>query len=400
MSNHLAIATATEAIAQIVRDAAGAVVPGTEVTTGSPDRAARDARTARVNVFLYQVAPNAALRNSDLPTRNADGALVRRAQAAVDLFYLVSFYGKDEHLVAQQLLALTVGALHGRAVIGPVDVARAIAAVPGNFLDGSDLAAARETLTLSSLSLSLEEMARLWSTMLQVPYALSVAYRCSVVLLDASELPGTPLPVRRVHATARPSAPPRIERLTVRDDGGARTLVVLGSGFGTDATLLLGTMPITPGAGSGATELFVPFTTPALRAGFTSVTVVTPMGRSAPQPCAIPPVIGACALTDARVDAAGRVSGTVTFDMAPGAAAGARVEVLLNPIAGGTSRTVARPGVATDGATHFVIAVAGLAPGSYFVRARVDDVESPLAVGVAQDGEVGYVGPMLAVRAP
>src|SRR5262249_61679827 len=57
-----------------------------------------------VNLFLYQVSPNAAWRNDDLPTRRPDGRLVHRPQAALDLHYLLSFYGDDKVFEPQRLL--------------------------------------------------------------------------------------------------------------------------------------------------------------------------------------------------------------------------------------------------------------------------------------------------------
>ena len=36
-----------------------------------------------MNVYLYQVTPNAAFRNVDLPTRRADGTLVKQPVAAL-----------------------------------------------------------------------------------------------------------------------------------------------------------------------------------------------------------------------------------------------------------------------------------------------------------------------------
>ena len=64
MSNALAIATVTTALAQIVRTAAQSVVNGADVLTGRPDPNASPAH--RIHLFLYQVSPNGAMRNSDL----------------------------------------------------------------------------------------------------------------------------------------------------------------------------------------------------------------------------------------------------------------------------------------------------------------------------------------------
>jgi hypothetical protein len=91
MSNFLAIATVTAALRQTLNAVAGIDVPGAEVTTMRPDEPTNT--DARVNIYLYQVTPNAAWRNADLPTRRNDGGLVQRPQVALDLHYLLTFYG-------------------------------------------------------------------------------------------------------------------------------------------------------------------------------------------------------------------------------------------------------------------------------------------------------------------
>ena len=68
--------------------------------------------TTGVNVFLYQVTPNAAWRNADLPTRRANGDLIQRPQAALDLHYLLTFYGDESLLQPQRVLGSVVRTLH------------------------------------------------------------------------------------------------------------------------------------------------------------------------------------------------------------------------------------------------------------------------------------------------
>ena len=85
MSNFLAIATVTAALSQTLRAAVETDVPGASVTTLRPDAAGGGIPATRVNLYLYQVTPNTAWRNADLPTRNSDGQLTQRAQVAIDL---------------------------------------------------------------------------------------------------------------------------------------------------------------------------------------------------------------------------------------------------------------------------------------------------------------------------
>jgi hypothetical protein len=46
-----------------------------------------------------------------------------------------------------------------------------------------------------------EELSRLWTIFSQVPYALSVAYRCGVLLLQPAVLTAPPLPVAVIRTT-------------------------------------------------------------------------------------------------------------------------------------------------------------------------------------------------------
>jgi hypothetical protein len=190
MSNHLAIAHVTAAIRQLVIES-GALSGTGDIVFGRPT--APDSG-ARINIYLYNVTPHAALRNADLPFRRGD-ALVRRPQAALILHFLISFYGKDDELQPARMMAAVVRDLHAHAVLKPDFIAQARSA-HGSILTDSDLGDG-ERIVLTPQSLSLEDMSRLWSIMVQTPYALSVAYEAAVVLLDARETAPAPLPALR-----------------------------------------------------------------------------------------------------------------------------------------------------------------------------------------------------------
>ena len=116
MSNFLAIATVTEALHQLLQAEVDDDVNNVEVTTLRPEAAAGN-QNPRVNIYLYRVSPNAALRNRDLPQRAGDGLLRQRPVAALDLHYLFSFFGSEAELVPQRLLGSTVRVLHDFPVI-------------------------------------------------------------------------------------------------------------------------------------------------------------------------------------------------------------------------------------------------------------------------------------------
>ena len=78
MSNSLAIATVTEALKNLLTSYLDfSEVTASNVSTLSPD--ATTIPIPGINVFLYQISPNAALRNQDLPTRTQSGKLLTQA---------------------------------------------------------------------------------------------------------------------------------------------------------------------------------------------------------------------------------------------------------------------------------------------------------------------------------
>jgi uncharacterized protein DUF4255 len=193
VSNALAIATVTTALAQIVRTAVQSVVPGSDVLTERPD--ASPVNQPRARLFLYQVSPNAALRSADLPTRAANGTVTTRPTAAIDLHYLLAFYGNEGDLEPQRMLGAVVRDIHAKPVLMRQLILDAVASEP--FLNGSNLADAPEQVKFTPLSLTLEEMSKVWSVFFQAPYALSVAYQGTVLLIESDENAVAALPVLR-----------------------------------------------------------------------------------------------------------------------------------------------------------------------------------------------------------
>jgi hypothetical protein len=193
MSNALAVATVTTAIAQIVRAAAQSAVSGSDVLTERPDTAALT--QPRVRLFLYQIAPNAALRNNDLPARAADGTAVRRPVAAIDLHYMLVFYGNETNLEPQRMMGAVVRDLNAKPVLTRAMIDNAIGSQA--FLNGSNLADSVEQVKITPLAMDLDELSKLWGVFFQTPYALTVAYQASVLLIESDEPAQGPLPVLR-----------------------------------------------------------------------------------------------------------------------------------------------------------------------------------------------------------
>jgi Pvc16 N-terminal domain len=197
VSNHLAIATVTAALGQLVFRSASDAVSGTDLRYGRPQPPTASSSARRVHVYLYQVLPHAGLRNADLPTRSgSDGRLVARPQAALELRYLVSFYGDDSELEPDRMLGAVARDLHARPLLTAQQIADAIASM-GTPLQDSDLADSIERVKFTPVGLSLDELSKLWSVLVQTPHALSLVCHASVVLIDALERAAPVLPVLR-----------------------------------------------------------------------------------------------------------------------------------------------------------------------------------------------------------
>jgi hypothetical protein len=162
---------------------------------GRPVAPAAGSTERRLHVYLYQVAPHAALRNADLPTRAADGRLAGRPQAALELHYMIAFYGDEAKLEPDRMLGAVARDLHAIPVLGAQDIADTITGQA--VLHDSDLAAAPERVKFTPATLTLDDQSRLWSVLIQTPHTLSVFYTASVVLLDALEGGTRALPVLR-----------------------------------------------------------------------------------------------------------------------------------------------------------------------------------------------------------
>jgi len=392
MSNYLAVAAVTETLAHVIREAVTPAIPGVLVSTTRPDRAGKDA-APRVNVYLYQAAPNPALRNSDLPMRDAAGRLAHAPRTPLNLQYLVTFYGPDEQLVPQQLLALTVSAVHAHAVLKPCTIVAALRAAPNGFLDGSDLAYQREPVTVSPLTMNLEELSKLWQIMFQVPYSLTVAYQASVVLLDGDPVPAA-LPIQGLGRKPMSGMPPSIDAVAGLDGAplaAGGTAVVTGRGLGgSAAAATLGGVPLEVLPASTDTRVLVLLKGTALRAGTASLRITPPGGvAGAVDVTLLPVVVRNRVRAEVRERGRGGASGTLSLAIRPAPGPDQRVTVLLNalgvPASAGPAPAFALevplplPAPPARRGGRVDVGFAGVPPGLYAVRVDVDGTRSPLA---------------------
>jgi hypothetical protein len=170
----------------------------TTVTAHPPDLIQTGANElAQLNLYLYRVAFNGALRNEGLAARSATGERLTNPPLALDLHYLLTAYGAQE-LYPEALLGYGMQVLHevpflsrdfirntwSGGVVDPVDQA----------LADSGLADQIEYLKISPETLSTEEISKLWAAF-QAKHRPSTAFQVTVALIQAKQGARAPLPV-------------------------------------------------------------------------------------------------------------------------------------------------------------------------------------------------------------
>lgn len=400
MSNFLAIATVTATLRRLLHAVVTQDVTGADVKTVRPESLVGDTTFVGVNIYLYQVTPNAAWRNADLPTRRADGSLMQRPQTALDLHYLFSFYGDETRYESQLLLGSVVRTLHSQPILSRPEIQDAVLHTVFPSPTPSNLADSIESVRFSPLSLSLEELSKVWSVFLQTSYTLSIAYQGSLVLIESDEKPReAPLVLQR-KLYVLPFNQPLIESVTPQmvDSTPGATLTLQGHNLRADHTLVrFGTSEVTPSP-PVTNERLVVTVPPGLQAGVQSIQVVQPIYMG------MPPVrhtsvefesnVAAFVLRPTITKTGGNYDITasatsVTIHINPIVGKGQRVVLLLNAVSNdlSTTYTFLAPTRSVD-SNSITIPIQSVPSGDYLVRIRVDDAESPLDVSAGN-----YTGP-------
>ncbi|NJL86319.1 MAG: DUF4255 domain-containing protein [Leptolyngbyaceae cyanobacterium SM1_1_3] len=135
---------------------------------------------------MYQIITNPALNNIDATPFRSRGNPVKR-QAALDLYYMLSFYGNDTELAPQRLLGSVVSTLNDYRMIPAAMIRDACEDSTLSFLQDSRLADQIQQLTVMPLDLNLEDLSKSWTVFFQTPYVLSVAYKVMVVLIEGEK---------------------------------------------------------------------------------------------------------------------------------------------------------------------------------------------------------------------
>lgn len=420
MSNHLAIATVTASLAQMLQSVVEKDVANTKVTTTRPDSANTAPGTTRVNLYLYQVTPNAAWRNSDLPTRADNGRLMQKPRVALDLHYLLTFYGDEALLEPQRMLGSAVRLLHSRPVLTRKQIRDTIINPQFNFLTLSNLAEDIELVKLTPTSLSLEELSKLWAVFFQTQYTLSITYQGTVVLIETDDVPGSTLPVLERNIYTVPFRTPTVEeiKLDAAVDGpitALSSIVIRGRALKADVTQInFGGSKLPPPVPTSAADTELKVTLPAdLRAGIQGLQVeqMFLMGSPTTPHRGFESNVAAFVLAPiiTKPTPPTFLAGEITVNFTPKIGKSQRVKLLLNEFSAPTTRAPfgyvfdapKENGIAPNvqETDKIVFKLNNVAAAEYLVRVQVDGAESSLErdTGIANPTFNQFIGPRVIV---
>lgn len=415
MGNALAIAAVTAVLKDLLNNGlidhnvTGAVGGNVTVSALPPDRVfAPGAQEGnQLNLFLYQVAPNAGWRNVGLPSRDERGGRLTNPPLALDLHYLLTAYGAED-LHAEVLLGYAMQLFHETPMLTRQSIRTALLPSPVNgsilppalqALSASDLADQVEQIKIVATTLNSEEMSKLW-TALQARYRPTAAYHVSVVMIESQRPAKSPLPILTIGpvdpVTREPRGPvavanleppfPTLTSVTLPEQRASAqlgdTLVVQGHKLdGTNLAIRLASprltqpveLPIASGNTATRLETTIPNQPATLPAGLYSLALLVQRpGETfrrttneltlalAPR---ITTALPATFVRDRNGDA------TISLAVQPEVQSTQRVALLL-----GDLEITALPRTNQTNTVSFVIR--GATPGTYLVRVRVDGVDS------------------------
>jgi hypothetical protein len=441
VSDYRAIAAATQTLQNLLLEAIREAVPGATVKTGPPEvRPPEEVGEGLINIFLYKMEPNKVWRNEELPVRSSDGTLLRRPLLALDIHYLLSFYGEERRKIPYLLLGLALSALHAEPYPAlrhiPHEVPAGASGEPASTdpvaagLAGSGLERQSHPLSFTLLPLHHEELVPLFS---QIPYVMSVAYRASVLTIEPFGVPQPSLPVRRaelhlidarrpvlaaVEPQLLPYNPEAVVRLRGEGLAGPAVRVLFGELEAQPSEVAAGELraPLPVGLQAGTHLVRVAQTATAEGSPGRSWTlesnpvalVVEPVVLEAvqvPGPVSVEPALAGNSAGAADGAARSRPPATLRIRFGPPVAVSTPLLLLLNERAETSGaarppRSYAFQSAADPRSPDTALITAEIEPGSYLVRVRVNGVTSRLQVDAdpASPTFNRYDAPRLEVR--
>ena len=396
MSNALSIAAVTAVLRDLLNNAiidhglSTAVGESVKVTALPPDRIKLgDDEQPQLNLFLYHVASNTGWSNTALPSRDEQGDRLTNPPLALDLYYLLSAYGKND-FDGEILLGYGMQRLHETPVLPRSAIRTALGGTPpvtSNILPIGPLAAADladqvEQIKIAPHVMNTEEVSKLWSA-LQAHYRPTATYHISVVLIEDAKPVRTPLPVSRRNISVAQFREPAIEEITPQTVLAGHPITIRGYNLKTEQTKLnFGLSGLIDPTAIADTEIVV--TPPAgLEAGINSVQVVHQLNFGTPADphrgfeSNVAPFILAPEITTSEPISVQR-GNDLTLAINPEVGRDQRASLLIG------DRTItipARPQTAPPAAPTLTFPIpADFEPGTFTIRLRVAGAQSPLEI--------------------
>ncbi|WP_420120979.1 DUF4255 domain-containing protein [Nakamurella sp.] len=413
MTTSLGIAATTAVLRQLLQNevtaanVAGSIGGSVTVSALPPDRIDVANEKAQLNLFMYQVRPNAGWSTTAFPSHDGSGRRLTNPPLALDLSYMLSAYGAKD-FDSEILLGLGALVLHQTRVLSRDLVAGTFSggALPPDLtlLATAGLDSQEELVSLSMEPMTVDDLSRLWQVFGE-KYRPSIAFQAHVLLLrgaDAASAPGPP--VSRARLATSTSINPTISAVqpVIVTAGPTATITLVGTGllapgavarFGTGASV-----PATPPS-STPSRVVAPLPS-ALLAGLNTVRMVLPSlfesdERGGPESNTVPfslrPAFavdggGARVITFTPPGPGSSASTTLTVQLVPPVARRQEVTLLLNEV-GAPAGTVAhsytfsapsRQDDPADTTDTIAFAVTGVNRARYLVRVRVDGAETEL----------------------
>lgn len=188
MSNWLSIAAVSATLRKLLLD--GVHLDGdlvdTIVTTQPPDKARANNSGNQINLFLYNVTHNAALRNTGFPGQLRPGESGISA-LALDLHYLLTAYGNDnDDILGCRILGKAVSVLNDHPILSADEISLSV--------QGNDLGDQIDHIRITPQSIAVEAMSQLWM-IFQTQYRISVGYQVGMIMIDSAAPVKIPPPV-------------------------------------------------------------------------------------------------------------------------------------------------------------------------------------------------------------
>jgi hypothetical protein len=388
MSNALAIAAVTATLHAILGKGvtADTNLNDTTITTLPLDKARGTITTNQLNLFLYQILPNGAWRNMTVPQQVRPGE-TGMPPLALTLHYLMTAYGRENdnsQPFDHHLMGKAMSILYDHALLGPDEIKVA--------LPGSELEQQVDRVRITLEPLTVEDISKLWMGF-ATQYRLSIGYEVSVALIDSTQSVRTPLPVltrgaKDTGPTVQPNLIPPFPALGAVGLPNQQPSAKLGDTLTLTGHSLGGTnigvqfihalwsapveVPANPGGTSTQLSVTIPNQPAAWPAGFYTFGVLVQRPGEAYRRTTNQLSFSLAPTIKIAPQMAPGGSITFTVTCSPEVRPEQRASLLL-----GDEEILAQPHT-TQAATLTFLA-SNVVAGDYFVRVRVDGVDSLLA---------------------